>query len=261
MTLKTTYKNLCRLVCYLAIFFLPSYAYSTSPSLLFQQGNEHYAKGDFKAAISNYQQLIKDGHPSATVYYNLGNAFFKTNEIASAILYYEKANKLAPGDEDVNYNLQMANLKTKDKLEIEPAFFLLTWWRSFLLVFSIQTLSFLSILFFSGGFLVGILYLYTQSSQIKRLSFYSAIGSVFVGILLYFMSRSQSQFLNSKDAAIVFSDVISLKSEPSASSKSLFVLHEGTKVQLKASSTSGWVKVALSNGNAGWIRSSDLKVI
>jgi tetratricopeptide (TPR) repeat protein len=240
---------------------LPSYAYSTSPALRFQKGNEQYAKGNFKGAIRNYQQLIKDGHPSATIYYNLGNAFYKTNEIPSAILYYEKAKKLAPGDDDVNYNLQMANLRTKDKLEAEPTFFLLSWWRSFLLVFSTQTLSIGSILFFSGGFLLGILYMYTQSSQIKRLSFYSAIAGVLVGILLYFMSRSQEQYVKSKEAAIVFSDVISLKSEPSTNSKSLMVLHEGTKVQLTENVNDGWVKVALSNGNTGWMKVSDLKVI
>ena len=58
--------------------------------------------------------------------------------------------------------------------------------------------------------------------------------------------------------AIVFSESTEAKSEPSMGSESTFVLHEGTKVQIKAQEDS-WVRVLVANGKDGWIPASDIK--
>ena len=243
------------------ISLLSTVASAANPELLFSAGNKLYAKADYKGAISNYQQLIQEGHESATVYFNLGNAYYKANEIPSALLYLEKAYKLAPTDDDISYNLQMANLKTADKLDPTEVFFITRWWRSFLLLLTVQTLSVLSVLFFSAGFGILIVYVYTQSSTTKRFSFYAGLGVIVIGVLLFFMAGAQERYLNTPQEAIVFSDVVSIKSEPSPNAKSLFVLHEGVKVVLKSSENDGWIKVTIPNGSVGFVKFSDLKLI
>jgi tetratricopeptide (TPR) repeat protein len=255
------FKNSFKKLVFLLIIALPLFAVGATPEALFKKGNECYAKADYKGAIANYEQIIKSGFPSAVIYYNLGNSFYKTNDFPLAILYFEKAHKLAPGDDDISYNLQISNLKIKDKLEVSPEFFLLNWWRSFLLTLSTQILSILSIVFFGGGFLLLIAYIYTRSSQIKRVTFYASIATIVIGIAFFFMASAQASYLNGKDGAIVTTDVVSIKSEPSPNAKSLFIIHEGTKVQIQEAPINGWFKVAVSNGTIGWIKSEDLKVI
>jgi tetratricopeptide (TPR) repeat protein len=255
------FKNSIKNLWCLLIIALPFYAVGSTPEALFKKGNECYAKSDYKCAISSYEQIIKAGHQSAVIYYNLGNAFYKTNDFPLAILYFEKAHKLAPGDDDISYNLQIANLKIKDKLELIPEFFLLNWWRSFLLILSAQSLSILSVVFFGGGFLLLITYLYTRSSQVKRVSFYGSIATILIGLALFFIAGAQESYLDRKEGAIVITDVVSIKSEPSSNAKSLFVIHEGTKVLVEDAPLNGWIKVSVSNGTIGWIKSEDLQVI
>ena len=58
--------------------------------------------------------------------------------------------------------------------------------------------------------------------------------------------------------AIVFSEATDVKSEPKTNSDTIFVIHEGTKVQLLE--TDGlWTHVAIVNGIEGWMPSSELK--
>ena len=125
---------------------------------LFEKGNAFYAKAQYKEALDVYQQLLNNGYQSAPVYYNMGNASYKLDDVPSAILYFEKAHKLAPADEDINFNIRLTNLKTTDKIEEIPEFFLARWWKSFIFLSSLDTLTVLSIiLFFAGS---GLLMLY-----------------------------------------------------------------------------------------------------
>src|SRR5690606_3967693 len=89
-------------------------------------------------AIEVYKDLINSGFEGTSLYYNLGNSYYRTGKIGLAILYYEKALKLSPGDEDIRHNLALANLKTIDKVESLPKFFLFEWWDSLLTLFTIS---------------------------------------------------------------------------------------------------------------------------
>ena len=63
------------------------------------------------------------------------------------------------------------------------------------------------------------------------------------------------------DSAIVMRPVVSVKSSPSAeSSQDLFILHEGTKVQM-LDQVGSWTNIELADGRQGWIRTSDIEAI
>jgi tetratricopeptide (TPR) repeat protein len=229
-------------------------------NVLFAKGNAYYAKAQYKDALNTYQQILNDGYQSPAIFYNIGNASYKSGDIPSALLYYEKAHKLAPGDEDINANIRFVNLKTTDKIDQVPEFFLANWWKTFILSFSTSALSILSIILVLGGSVFLIIYFFTGSISIKKTSFYASITLFFLGVFIIFVAGMQISYFKWHRQAIVFSSSVTVKSGPVDQSANLFVIHEGTKVNVLENSN-GWMKIGLVNGNEGWIKMSDAKEI
>jgi len=227
---------------------------------LLTKGNGYYAKSEYKQAVAAYQQLLKNGFRSATVYFNLGNAYYKLEEIPSAILNYERAYKLTPNDEDVQVNLQLANLKIADKIETIPPFFLNQWWHKLILACSLTTWSVWGVVLFVIGFLVLIGYLFTQALRVKKIAFYAGICCLALALFCIVMATAQYRYFNDHREAILFSGAVNVKSAPNDQTKTLFVIHEGTKVKIDKRE-GDWIKIELPNGNVGWIGYSTVKVI
>jgi tetratricopeptide (TPR) repeat protein len=260
MTLKMKF-NRINLIVFLALWLaLPMFSFGSQAGTLFENGNALYARAHYKDALAAYRQVLDDGYESAALYFNMGNACYKTDDIPSSILYYEKAHKLAPGDEDINMNLRFVNQKTTDKIEEAPAFFLAVWWRAFILSFSTETLSVLTVVLFllASGLLV--LYFFAQSVIVKKSSFYTSISLYAIGLIFIFMAAMQVSYFNSHRQAIIFSSSTTVKSAPANQAKDLFVLHDGTKVNISGDSN-GWIKIKLANGNEGWIKAADAREI
>jgi tetratricopeptide (TPR) repeat protein len=258
MILKMNYKRVLYLFLVIA---MPLVTFGKGDvRALFDKGNQLYAKAHYKEAVTAYQQVINSGYQSAGVYFNMGNAFYKTDDIPSAIWYYEKAHKLLPGDEDINFNIRFANLKTADRIDEAPEFFLTKWWHNFILMFSLSALSALSITFILIGFLLLIGYLFTGSVVLKKASFYTSIGLFVLGLITILMGNRQAAYFDNHKQAIIFSGSVTVKSTPATAAKTLFLLHAGTKVNV-LETNAGHVKIKLANGSEGWISSADVKEI
>ena len=250
-----------RIIYLLLLIASPLLAFSNDDSAApFKKGNEAYAKAHYKEAIAGYQKLVDGGYQSTAVYFNLGNAYYKTGDIASSLLYYEKAYKLSPGDEDIRFNIQLANSKTPDKVDEAPEFFVTKWWHGFILAFSANTLAVLSVLLIIIGSLTLILYRFTNSVIVKKVSFYSALVLLFLGLCTIFIAGRQVSYFDSHREAIIFSSSVNVKSAPVTTSKSIFVLHNGTKITF-LEKNGDWMKIHLANGNEGWIGVNDVKEI
>lgn len=226
---------------------------------LLKKGNAAYAKEQYKEALAAYQQVLDAGYESAALYFNMGNASYKLNEVPLAILNYEKAQKLTPGDEDLKINLKLANTKITDRIEQVPEFFLNSWWKGFIFFFSAGTLSVLNIVCFLLGFALLIAYLFLVEVFRKKTAFYAGIVVLSLGVLCFVMALAQSSYMN-KRQAIVFSGAADVKSGPDTKQKTLFVVHAGTKVNIRESNNE-WINVELPDGNSGWIPSADVKEI
>ncbi len=70
--------------------------------------NAKFAKGDFEGAASDYEKLLADQGPDATLYYNLGNTRQQLKQYGPAILAYERARLITPRDPDLLANLTLA---------------------------------------------------------------------------------------------------------------------------------------------------------
>lgn len=58
---------------------------------LIKKGNEHYKKGDYSAALSQYQQALKETPQDPIAQYNAGNALLKQGKLAEGRQQLEQA--------------------------------------------------------------------------------------------------------------------------------------------------------------------------
>jgi len=242
-------------------FVIPSVCFGAeNVQALFAGANASYAKGQYQEAVKAYQKIIDAGYQSVALYFNMGNASYKNGDIPSALLYYEKAHKLSPGDDDINFNIKFANLKTTDKIDEAPEFFVTKWWRGFILGISANALGWLSVLLVLLASGILILYFFTTSVSVKKASFYGAMLFFIFGIFAVFIGVMQVNYFSGHREAIVFSPSVTVKSGPVEKAGALFVIHDGTKVNVLDDSN-GWLKIKLANGSEGWIKSGDAREI
>ena len=224
------------------------------------EGDSAYMQNDYASAIQIYENLLKKGE-AAEIYYNLGNSYYKADDIAKAILNYERALLLQPGNADIRANLEVARSKTIDKVVPTPEIFFVSWTKSLINSLSIDVWAKLGVVFFI--LLIVSLYLFFFSKQIvwKKTGFIAGMAFLVLVILSNVFAAQQKRELENRDAAIVLSPSVTVRSTPSESGTSLFILHEGHKVEVKDNSMREWKEIRLEDGKVGWVPSSAIEVI
>ena len=224
------------------------------------QAYKAYSDGQYYYAIDLYDSILKNGVASSAIYYNLGNAYFKTNQLPFAILYYEKAKKLSPSDDNINYNLNLANSLITDKIDEIPRLFYERWWHSVFSAFSSDAWAKISIVMIFLFFIFLAIYLISNAVLLKKLSFSLSVIFLLISAFTIIFAQKQYNHAFKEQAGIVFSPRLTAKSSPDENSIDLFVIHEGTKVQIK-DNLGDWCEIGLANGNIGWIKRDIIKPI
>jgi tetratricopeptide (TPR) repeat protein len=258
--MKKTGFNILKTIAVLIVLLTGRTSYATAPYTYTDSATAAYKKGEYAKAATFYQQFVSSGYESPDIYYNLGNCYYKTNDIAKAILYYEKAKRLAPADADIQFNLQLATQKTTDKIPSDNEIFLVSWWDNFVNMASERGWAIICIIFLCTALGLVILYLLSQSVLLKQLGFWLGALMFLSCLFAFILARQQYTKATTHDTAIVMSASVTVKGSPVDNATQLFVIHEGTK--LKIIKTEGtWTEVKLSNGNQGWLLSSDIAAI
>jgi tetratricopeptide (TPR) repeat protein len=233
---------------------------SPAPDSLIAAANTAYTEGNFQKATELYHAVIDQGYASSGLYYNLGNAHFKAGNIPSAILFYEKARKSDPKNEDINFNLSLANSRIIDKIEPVPEFFLKKWWRQVRQLMSSDSWARAIVILFVTLLLSASVFIVSRSVAIRRTFFWLGISIFFLTIISTVAGLQSHRALQSEVEGIVFTPTVTVKSSPAENSVDLFVIHEGTKVQI-LDRVEGWSEIRILNGSIGWIRQSDYQSI
>lgn len=224
------------------------------------EGDSAYIRNDFASAIQIYESLLRKGE-SADVYYNLGNSYYKINEIAKAILNYEKALLLQPGNGDIRANLEIARGKTVDKVEVVPEIFFVTWTKALINSMSVDSWAIWGIVSFL--LLIVSLYFFIFSKQVvlKKVGFIAGIIFLIVVVMANVFASKQKEELLNRDTAIIMSPSVTVRSTPSENGTSLFILHEGHKVNIKDDSMKDWKEIRLEDGKVGWVPVGSIEII
>jgi tetratricopeptide (TPR) repeat protein len=225
-----------------------------------QEGNTLCKKGQYDKAIATYEGIIKTGYTSADLYFNLGYTYFKAKNINKAILNFERAKLLAPSDKDITYNLEFARSFTVDKIEVLPEVFLVTWFKSLRNMLNLSNWTFLSIVFFLGTLILFLIFLLSQRITLKKAAFWTGIVVFIFWGWSFGCAYSHYNAQTNKNTAIVFTPIVNIKSTPAETGNNLFILHEGTKVEI-IDKVDDWCEIKISSGGRGFIKISDLEII
>lgn len=244
----------------ISILFLINLSANASSKDDFTSACTLYGEKHYKEALNTFLQISQRNEVSPALFKNIGNCYFKLNEYHLAILFYEKGLKLEPNNEDLRYNLSLANTKIIDKIDALPKLFIVNWWDSIVELQNEKSWTIFSLLLFAIFLLFVGLFVVHSNSKFRKFYFFSAVTTLTLGILVGFISFSSYQKQINFTEAIIISPSIDIKSSPDYNSKTIFILHQGTKVELK-DKINDWYEIKIANGNLGWAKKSDFEKI
>jgi tetratricopeptide (TPR) repeat protein len=226
-------------------------------SHLFQAGNEYYAQNNYKAAIDQYQKILKSGVVNDVVFYNLANAHFKNNQLGSAILFYEKAQRLAPHDREITENLNFARTRIADKVERPPEGFAISLARRITNWLPLDTETALAVGFFFVANATFALFWLDVIPRLSRFALYSSIALLAVFLILVTSNLVRIYWQETVQEGVVLVEKVDVLSGPASDSPILFSVHEGLKVRIE-NDLPDWVQISLENGWNGWVKKEAL---
>ena len=239
---------------------ISSQAAAAYPDSLWNAGVAAYAEGRWEDASRSWTAIEGLGLAAPELYCNIGDAFFRQNRLAESILYYSRALKVDPSYADARYNLEFAKSLTQDKIDSVPEFFLRSWMRRMCWSLPSDSWAWISLVCFAILLGCVLLFLLARGSG-RKWGFFAGIAALALMVFaLVFASWQKRDFFRA-DGAVIMLPVVSVKSSPSdAETKNLFILHEGTTVEL-LDSVGDWCNVRLSDGREGWLKNSEIDII
>ena len=225
-----------------------------------QNADDEYAKGNYQQAIKDYQDILKTG-VSSEIYYNLGNAYYRTDNITQALLAYERALQLSPGDNDIRFNLQYARSKTIDKITPETEMFFVTWYNSLVNFTSVDRSANTAIVSIVMALLLILVFLFAPQMWARKSGFYGSAVFLLLFAFANLFAFQQKHELETKQGAIVIAPTVNVKKTPAASGTDVFVIHEGTRVDITDRGMKQWRGIKLADGREGWLKTSQIEEI
>lgn len=242
----------------LLIFLLTTQFFFAQSS--FEKGNSLYQKGKYEQAIAEYEIVLASKQHSSELYFNLGNCYYKLNKVAPSIYNYEKALVINPDDKEISNNLKFAQKLQIDEIKVIPQVGFSKMVHDFTSVFHYNTWAWIAVSFsilfllcFSG-------YYFSRYTSSKRVFFFGMFVILFLMLLAVSSAITEKNHYERERPAIVFAEMVLVKSEPQNASNTVFTLHEGTKVFV-LETLENWKKIQLTDGTEGWIEKTAIKEV
>ena len=214
------------------------------PAALFTKANQEYAAGDFKAAIADYEELVRSGQDTPNIFYNLGNAHFRQNNFGRAILNYERALALEPHHPEAQANLRVARDEAR-ALELIPN----KWERVFAFANENQYSVAAAIAFWIGLFSIAA-FMFGRRGSRSAIALSILSFSIFaIGILgIYQLSHGK----NGAGLAIVTGENVEARLATADNANRVLTLPVGSEIKI-VSQRGDWIYTTLPNNLRGWM--------
>ncbi len=226
--------------------------HAADPSAQLATANQAYQANEFKRAIEQYENLLQQDYRSEVIYYNLGNSYYRTNDFGKAILNYERALLLAPNDADIQHNLELTRSNLQDKIEPLPPFFLSNWWNELSSWLSPNVWSGVALVLLWSGMIGLSVWLLGKLRTYKKWGFIIGMSFLLLSVISFALANSRQQMIQNSGRAVILQTEIPLHTAPDTKSKVVLPLHAGTTIRF-LDSIGDWHKVALDNGEQGWL--------
>ena len=225
---------------------------AAEPGAQFAKANQEYAAGDFKAAIDDYEELVRSGRDTPNLFYNLGNAYFRKNDFGRAILSYERALALDPHHPEAEANLRIARDEAR-ALELVPN----RWERIFAFADKNQYALAASISFWIGIFSVAT---WVLGRGRGRGPIALSILSLSIFVIAVGASYELSRGKNGRGLAVVTGDKVEARLATADNANRVLTLPAGSEIKI-VSQRGDWVYAVLPNNLHGWIPSNSAEQV
>jgi len=252
--------NMKQFVIILACVF--SFALNTfadEPSLK-EQADSAYSHEQYDKAIKLYEKLAQKT-ADYKVYYNLGCAYYRIDNIAKSVLWLERASRLNPSDEDVQFNLALVRNKTIDKITPKHEMIIVSAFKKVVNMMSLEKWSIVNITLFILTFVFISLFFFSNVLTFRKVGLFMSILCIVLCILGNVCAYQQRSMAMNHVNGIVMAPAVTVKSTPTESGSDLFVIHEGTRVEIRDSSMKDWFEIQIADGKIGWIPKNSLELI
>ncbi len=210
-------------------------------ALSIADAEQNYRAGKYEEALAQFQtELAKTDVDPGVVLYNMGNCAYRLGRYPEALLYYRRAQLRLPRDPELRFNLSLSESKLGIQVGNSESF-AQTWMAlpdSFTpsellwIVFGLQTVSLLGIVFFSRP----------------------SLRFLFVLLLIFALAGAAylvvTQCFRQSHSGIVLSREVSLRSEPRTDLPAVLTLKAGESVRVEEQSDL-WLKIRHEQGR-GW---------
>ena len=218
---------------------------------IFFRANQAYKEGHFQQAVNGYSLLLKAGHESGELLYNLGNAYFRLDQLGRAILNYERAHLLIPRDADLNFNLGLARDEMQDAVSEHQDLISTTF-------FWLESLNLYEVLW---GF--AILNVVFWTILVTRLFFRSEwLFYTFLAVLVLWLIAGASfgvkwYQVETDNRAVILPREVNVLAGPDTGDTVLFKLHAGTIVHHERPEGE-WSLIRLPDKKRGWVKTESI---
>jgi tetratricopeptide (TPR) repeat protein len=243
-----------------SILIVAAFAFGWNPLLSgqtsadFRTANDAYQQKDYQLAADTYENILAEGKHSAALYYNLGNAYYQLGKIGRAVLNYERALKLDPNDQQVQKNLRLANQQLQDAQVVIQQSSVVELWYNIQNQLSGRAWSWIGLIMLWAGIGGLAIWLGGKQRKWKKRGFIGGLSILTLCILPFLFAYGSEQNRFYSNEAIIMASETELKAGPEEESKTIQLLHEGTKVII-IDQIGSWNRVELTDTSEGWLPS------
>lgn len=218
----------------------------------FAKANEAYDQGQFQEAIDGYQNLVRSGHWSANLFYDLGNAWFRLENFGEAILNYQRALALDPRHPEAAANLRLVRDEAR-ALELKRSALERYLGADTAAQYSIvaATAFWLALFALTGLF-------YSRRRPAAFIAFIALTIAVFAGAVYALSSLETGS--KGKTLAIVTGKNIEARLATADNASSVLALPPGSEIKV-LSQRGDWIYAALPNDLRGWIPANGAQLV
>lgn len=242
----------CGTILFLVFLFLLNAAGATVEEE-FEQANRLYEQGQYGAAASVYEKIIKSGRASSAVYFNWGNALFKSGKIGMAIYAYLNAERLSPRDPDIKANIDFAR-----KTVSGGAVLIKKSWTDFLKKLTLNEWAVLVAICFWGLFLMLALCQFKTEykNKLRVLIKLCAAALIISGFCLGINAYDRV----ANRVAIVIVKESHAHQGPYDESPDKFPIRDGLEF-LILDSNGEWIQVSDNSNRIGWVKTNEVIIL
>lgn len=247
------------LVFFVALVPCASVADIDDSALRYDDARQAYYNHEYPKAEDIFFNLSQElGDKNAYLYYNLGNTYFNMGKIGRALQYYEKARLYLPRYTELQQNLALARSKVVDETNESFSDYLLRtfyFWSGWISFYEFQfALVVFTILFW-------LLVIVRRLRHKPFVSHTVLVLALFYGYFVFGCHLKTDQN-RPQEQGIVLVPEVEVKASYLEKEKPIFILHEGTKVRVIDGQNFGeknqWLKIALPEGQKGWVKSNTI---